>query len=78
MEPAPQQGRNTKVFDEKKQRWVYKFQKSLLSRKVVPLPPRTPPLAAKLEQLEQRLARSEQSANMEHLLTRLLSHLDLA
>jgi len=53
-------------------------QQARLSRKVVPLPPRTPPLAAKLAQLEQRLARSEQSANMEHLLTRLLSHLDLA
>jgi len=56
----------------------YIVQDTKLSRKVVPLPPRTPPLAAKLAQLEQRLARSEQSANMEHLLTRLLSHLDLA
>jgi len=67
-----------RIQDPKTDRWKYVSQDTKLSRKVVLLPPRAPPLAAKLEQLEQRLARSEQSANMEHLLTRLLSHLDLA
>jgi len=76
--PAPQDRRMIRIYDPKTQRWKYATQATKLSRKVVLLPPRAPPLAAKLEQLEQRLARSEQSANMEHLLTRLLSHLDLA
>lgn len=49
-----------------------------LSRKVVSLPVRPPPLASKLQQIEQRLERSEHSANMEHLLTRLLTRLDPA
>ena len=81
VEPAPAEApkeRKMRMVVDRNGNRRYVIQDTKLSRKVVPLPPRTPPLAAKLAQLEQRLARSEQSANMEHLLTRLLSHLDLA